>query len=207
MDTLSLVLASGIEFSRNLLGILFRPYQTYRRLVERGRLAELIYLGALLVFYFALASLIKTAAFRPFLLTKQFIVLSGGAAGGFLLAAALFWLVGISVGGQGKLVSFFLAWAYTLVPTLLWFLGTSVAYLLLPPPRTNSLLGITFSVVYLLFSASLFWWKLTLLYLTLRFGLKLDFLRIVAVIVVVFPLLGLWSWLMYRLGIFRVPFL
>lgn len=84
---------------------------------------------------------------------------------------------------------------------------TSFLYVLLPPPRTESVLGIGFSFLYLTMSAILFFWKIELYYLTLRFGLKLDLFRIIAVTSVILPILIGYSFIMYRLGILRVPFL
>ena len=149
----------------------------------------------------------RTAAFRPFLLTKQFILLAGGATAGFALSVLVFWTIGRLVGGRGSIAALALAWAYTLVPTTVWFLATSLLYVLLPPPRTTSVLGITFSIVFLIFSITLFWWKLTLAYLTLRFGLKLDLAKILVVAAFSLPILAAYSVGMYRMGIFKVPFL
>jgi len=53
----------------------------------------------------------------------------------------------------------------------------------------------------------LFFWKIILSYLALRFGMKLDLMRIFGILVVSLPILGVYSFGMYRLGIFRVPFL
>lgn len=207
MDALSHVARAGVAFSQNIIGIVTRPYETYRRIVDRGTSWEMVYVGILLAFYFALASLVKTAAFRPFLLTRQFILLVSAASVSFLVTVGVLWVAGRMVGGEGKLSVLVRAWAYTLVPTVLWFLFTSVLYVVLPPPRTTSALGVAFSVVFLLCSVMLFWWKLQLGYLALRFGMRLDLLKIMTVAVVAAVVLGFYSAGMYKLGIFKVPFL
>ena len=115
--------------------------------------------------------------------------------------------MGKLLGSSGRLRPILLGWGYTLIPTTLWFLVTSILYVVLPPPRTQSSAGILFSVLFLVFSTALFFWKFMLAYLTMRFGLRLDLLRIVAVTIICLPFLGLYSVLMYRWGIFRVPFL
>ena len=166
-----------------------------------------MYVGILLGAYFALASLVKTAAFRPFLLTKQFVFLAGASTMTYLVVVLLLWFVGKLLGSSGRLRPILLGWGYTLIPTTLWFLVTSILYVVLPPPRTQSSAGILFSVLFLVFSTALFFWKFMLAYLTMRFGLRLDLLRIVAVTIICLPFLGLYSVLMYRWGIFRVPFL
>lgn len=207
MDVLSHVARAGVAFSQNIIGIVTRPYETYRRIVDRGTSWEMVYVGILLAFYFALASLVKTAAFRPFLLTRQFILLVSAAGVSFLVTVGVLWLAGRLVGGEGKFSVLVRAWAYTLVPTVLWFLFTSVLYVVLPPPRTTSVLGVAFSIVFLLCSAMLFWWKLQLGYLTLRFGMRLDLLKIMIVAAVSAVVLGFYSSGMYKLGIFKVPFI
>ena len=207
MDRAHTILGSAIAFGRNIIGITTRPYEAYRRIIDHGSLWELVYIGLVLAVYFALASLVKTAAFRPFLLTRQFILLYAAALLGFLVTVIALWLIGTMVGGVGKATKLALGWAYTLIPTVTWFLATSLLYVILPPPRTTSLLGISFSIVFLLFSAMLFWWKLTLAYLTLRFGMRLDLGKIIIVAALTLIVVGFYSRFMYTLGIFTVPFI
>ncbi len=207
MDIATGLLVGGISFGRNFLGIITRPYETYRRIVERGTLWEIVYIAGMLALYFALASLVKTPSFRPFLLTKQFVLLVGGAGSGFLMMVALLWMASRVVGGEGRVRKLGIAWAYTLVPTTIWFLITSLLYVILPPPRTTSALGVTFSILFLIFSVTIFWWKVTLAYLTLRFAMKLDLARIAIVVALTAPVLVIYAVGMYRLGIFKVPFL
>lgn len=207
MDFSGVFLSSFISFGRNFLGIITKPYETYRRIVDRGQLRELLWVGVLMALYFGIASIVKTAAFRPFLLTKQFMVLAGGAAVSFILVVATLWQTTRLLGGKGTLQGFVLAWGYTLIPTFFWFLGTSLLYVILPPPRTNRPEGVIFSAVYLVLSATLFFWKFMLGYLTLRFGAKLDLAKILVTLVIALPIIGIYSVLMYKLGIFRVPFM
>lgn len=116
-------------------------------------------------------------------------------------------VVGLLVGGTGKLRGLALLWGYSLIPTVIWFFVTSLLYIVLPPPRTSSVQGVLFSIFFLVFSITLFFWKATITYLTLRFGLRLDLSRILVVLVVTIPLLVLYSIGMFRLGIFRIPFI
>lgn len=181
------LLVAGVAFCRNALGLVVRPYETYRRIVDRGTIWELVFI----------AMVVAVSAFRLF----------AAALATYTLVVLAAWFVGQRVGGRGTLKGVALGWAYTVLPTTLWFLATSILYVVLPPPRTTSIAGVTFSIVFLVFSATLFLWKLTLGYLTLRFGLKLDLARILVVVGVVSPVVAAWSWGMYRLGIFKVPFL
>ena len=198
---------AAIAFGRNFIGTIVRPYETYRRIVDRASAWELAYIGLLLALYFTLASLVKTATFRPFLLTKQFILLVSAAAITYVCVVGTVLFAASFVRHQGSGKRFAIAWAYTLLPTVLWFLITSLLYVLLPPPRTTSAAGILFSIVFLVFSATMFFWKMTLAYLALRFSLKLDLAKILVVSAISLPIIGLYSWAMFGLGIFKVPFL
>ena len=181
------LILSGIAFGRNAIGLVIRPYETYRRIIDKGSVWELVFI----------AVFVMVSAFR-------FVF---AAAATYTLVVVLVWFVGQRVGGRGTFKGVAIAWGYTLVPTVCWFFMTSLLYIVLPPPRTTSTAGIAFSVLFLVVSATLFFWKLTLGYLTLRFVLKLDLARIFVVVGIVGPIVGAWSWGMYRLGIFKVPFL
>ena len=194
------------SFTRNIIGLVIRPYETYRRIVNHGSRWELVPLSIIIGSYLGIASLVKVAAFRPYILTKQFVVLGIAVVITYGLVVGLLWMVGKIVGGKGEVKILALGWAYTLIPTTFWFLATSLLYMLLPPPRTTHPLGIIFSVLFLLFSSVLFFWKIILSYLTLRFSMKLDLLRISVVFCIVIPIIALYSVGMYRLGIFKIPF-
>jgi len=196
-----------VNFGRNIIGLVTHPYETCRRIVEKGNPLELTYVVMVLALYFILASLVKVASFRPFLLTRQFFVLVGAAGITYCLVVAIFWGIGRLVGASGKLKGLAVLWGYSLIPTVIWFFVTSVLYVLLPPPRTTSVRGVIFSVLFLVFSITLFLWKTTITYLSLRFGLRLGLGKILIVLVGALPMLGLYSYGMYRLGIFRIPFL
>ncbi len=205
MET-SLIVAL-VGFSRNVIGLVTRPYETCRRIVEKENPAELLYVGLVLALYFVLASLVKVASFRPFLLTRQFFVLASAAGVTYCLVVILFWGAGRMLGATGKLKGLAVLWGYSLVPTVLWFFVTSLLYVLLPPPRSPSIQGILFSVFFLVFSVTLFLWKATITYLSLRFGLKVDLGKILIVLALSLPVLGGYSYGMYRLGIFKIPFI
>jgi hypothetical protein len=202
-----LILISFYSFARTLLGIITRPYETYRKIINKGTLFELVPMAGLLSLYFAVNALVKAPAFRPFVLTRHFIKTSASVAVTAVFLSFLLWGIGKLFGGKGEYKRFFLGWSYTLIPTLSWFFFTSLLYIAIPPPRTTHPTGIALSVVFLTISAVLFFWKIILSYLSLRFGLKLDLLRILGILLVSAPIIGIYSIGMYRLGIFRVPFL
>lgn len=207
MDAVSYLFIGIVVFARNFVGTILAPYETYRRIVDHGRLVELVPIGLLLASYFAVASFVKAPSFRPFLLTKQFVALSVTAGASFVLVSTTLWVAGIAAGGVGSFRRFILAWGYTMVPTVFWFFMTSILYLVLPPPRTTQTSGVLFSIVYLIVTITLFFWKILLGYLSLRFGLRLDLGKIALVALICVPLVAIYSMIMYRLGVFKVPFL
>jgi len=196
-----------VDFGRNVVGLVTRPYETCRKIADHGGFGGLLFVAVLLGVYFAFASFVKVAAFRPFLLSRQFIVLSCATGATYLFAVALFWMAGKLVGAQGKLRGLAVCWGYSLLATLTWFVATSILYVILPPPRTTSAAGVAFSILFLIFSVTLFFWKATIAYLTLRFGLRLNLGKILIVLVITLPVLVMYSIGMYRLGIFKIPFI
>jgi len=207
MDVLQLLSSGFVSFAQNIVGIAVKPYETYRRITKQGTGWECVYIALLLLIYFAIASLVKTAAFRPYLLTKQFVVLFSAAACTYLVVSVVLWVVARFFGAMEQYKTFAIGWAYTLVPTVAWFLLTSILYVILPPPRTTSTAGVVFSLVYLSISTTLFLWKVIHGYLSLRFALKLDLKRILLTVGASSPVVGAYGVLMYKLGVFKVPFI
>jgi len=195
------------SFVRSLIGIIVRPYETYRKIIHHGTLYELLPIGVLLSLYFAVNAVVKTAAFRPFTMTRHFVKTSVAAFVTACIVSIVLWGIGKVLGGKGEYRRFAVGWAYTLVPTVCWFFLTSLLYVVLPPPRTTNPTGIAFSLVFLTLSTILLFWKIILSYLALRFGLKLDLKRIFGILLISSPIFALYSVGMYRLGIFRVPFI
>jgi len=201
-------IASLITFAKNACGCLNNPYVTIRTLsIKRQDFSSAIVMMVLTIAYFSFASLIRTGLQNPFLLTVRFNSLLIGALVGFLGMVALLSIGGKVLKGYINVASLIVLWSYTLLPTLLWFLVTSLLFIFIPPPRTMSFPGKVFSSLYLVFSMAVLLWKMILYYLTLRFGLRFDLSKIVVFSLIMVPFIGVYSWSMYRLGIFRIPFL
>lgn len=197
-----------ILFSRNSIGCLNSPYVTYRKLAdEKSDVRQVVYLFILSAGYFIFASLIRSGLRNPYLLTIKFNLLLAGGLSGFALMLLFLMIIGKvfnTFSGPKKLI---FLWSYTLLPTLTWFFFTSFMYLIIPPPRSFSIAGKLYSIFYIVFSLTLLLWKLILYYLTLRFGLKMDLQKISIATLILIPVIAGYSVLMYRLGVFRVPFL
>lgn len=208
MGVLSYISASWLLFIRHLLGLAIKPYSTVRTVVDKGIWGELWIVVVLATAYLAFSSLLKTQTLHPLLLTKQFVLLSIGALGGYLLIVGILSVMVLLQKQKNlKIKGVAVAWGYSLIPTGVWFFITSFLYVVLPPPRTESGLGVVFSLVYLTMSAVLFFWKAELYYLVLRFGLRLDLAKIILLTAIILPTVGVYSVIMLYLEIFRVPFI
>lgn len=195
-----------LSFIKNVWGIVQAPYATYRRLVN-GDSYELLIIFFFIGLYFFFVSPLKLHTFHPFLLTIKASRLFTSVIATFIAICLFLLILGRLIGRDVKLNAVLMTWGYSLIPTLIWFFATSVFYVILPPPRHETLLGRSFSLLFLTFSLSLLFWKGLLYYLTLRFALKLDLWRIIVVSLVFFPTLSVYSLVLYKLGIFKVPFI
>lgn len=201
------VLEATLRFAKNTWGIISTPYQTYRHFAKNSDLYDLVPLFALIFGYFLLVSPLRSGSLHPFLLTYNFGLLSFGFVCTYLLVVLGIYLVGRLFGGTDAIRAVALSWGYSLIPTLIWFIMTTFFYVVLPPPRNLTILGTLFSVVFFSASLMLFFWKGILYYLTLRFALRLDFLRIMGASMIIFPLGIVYALIMHDMGIFRVPFI
>ena len=197
-----------VLFGRNTVGCINKPYMTCRKLSDgKTDSRQTVFIFLLVIGYFAFASVIRVGLRNPFLLTVKFNSLLASAVAGFLLTMLLLVFAGRLLGQKVTVKAIFTLWSFSLLPTIVWFLATSVLFILLPPPRTLTVFGKAYSLLYLAFSIALLFWKLILYYLTLRFSLKIDMTRIFLVSLVIFPSLIGYSLLMYKFGVFRIPFI
>lgn len=191
---------------KNVWGSFHTPYVTYRELLKANPL-QLIFIFLLVGSYFFFISPLKLKTLHPLLLTLNTGRLFSIAVMSYLAICLVFYFLGILLKGKPSLRSIAITWGYSLIPTLIWFFATSIAYLVLPPPRHETILGKAFSLLFITFSISLFFWKGMLYYLTLRFGLQLDLKRIVGASLIFFPLLFSYAYILYKMSVFKVPFI
>lgn len=202
------LLALFLIFGRNTIGCINKPYVTYRRLADgKTPAGQTAWIFLAIIGYFGFASLIRTGVKNPFVLTFKFNSLVVAAVIGFAGMIFLIHNIGGLISKHSRIETIFILWSYTLLPTLVWFLATSVLYILFPPPRTMTFPGKLYSLVYLVFSFTIFSWKLILYYLTLRFGLRIDLWKISMMTVLITPFVVAYAIVMYKTGIFRIPFL
>lgn len=207
-DLFARVIIGFILFVRNIIGVVQTPYETYRNLSKGNHPEQLIPLVLIVCAYFAWSALVRHGIrANPMLLTYSFSALFMASIVTFGLVVGTIVVAGRLFHGTGSFRTVVLPWGYSLTPTIMWFWITSMLWVVFPPPRTGSVAGQLLSFVFIITSLFLFFWKGVLYYLTLRFGMKLDLVKILGVSAVIFPMGALYAIIMYRLGIFRIPFI
>ncbi|MCL5675525.1 MAG: YIP1 family protein [Patescibacteria group bacterium] len=194
------------RFSVNTYGVFHKPYETWRRLVQESDLGQIAIWGFLLWAYLSVAVVVKNglatgALFLTFNLNRLFNI----TVVSFMAVTLLFWLAGTWCHGRGSLKEVAASWVFSYLPTLIWFFSTTILYLILPPPRTQSFLGQIFTLVFLAFSLSLLFWKIILYYLTMRFALRMNLWQILRASLVIVPALTCYFLLLNRLGFYKIP--
>lgn len=171
-----------------------------RRISLERDCSQVVIILSIVLLYFYISNLIKKTPFSFIILFLIFIII-------WLLTIFFFYFLG-TVSKKGlSLTSLIFTFTYTLLPTLIWFFANIIFYFVFPPPRTDSLAGRSFSIFFITFSLSLLSWKIILVYLALRFSVKQHFFRIIYFILLYLMILLPFSYLMYFLKIFRVPFI
>jgi len=192
--------SSSVIIFRRYLNLIFTPYKTMRKIsLEKDLMQVYIILGSI-VLYFSFRSFWIKLQFPSFLYILIFIL-------DFAFTILFFYLIGSLFSKETSPRSLIFTLSYALYPTLTWFLANSIFYLLIPPPRTFSLLGRVFSIFFMTFSISLLFWKIILFYLAIRFSTKLNFFSILYLIILYALFLIPIIYGMYILGLSKVPFI
>lgn len=196
-NTLANVVASSILVINNFSGLIFSPYKTMRKVSLHVDFQQIGIIFFLVFTYYYLVSLLTNHNFA----NSLFFLCS------FALTVSFFYISGKILRADVSFNSLISTWAFSLLPTLLWFSITLILFLLLPPPRTTSILGTSFSMVYIGISLIILWWKITLMYLSIRFSLKTDFWMTLFLMIIY----GVWflpyTYALYFFSVSRVPFI
>lgn len=199
---LSELVASFVFFLRRVVQLIISPYKTLRAISHDDDLMQVIYIFAVIGLYFFMAHHLREYGHGPLILFWVTII-------HYLLTVVCFALFTLLSNKKHKLgiAPYLLLFAYALIPTLVWFAVTSILYALIPPPRTPSFLGKSFSVLYVSFSIGVLMWKILVMYLAVRFATGFRFFRIVYSLILYCAIVIPYSYLLYTLGVFRIPFL
>lgn len=178
--------------------LIFYPYKTMRKIVKEKDIVQVFFIFFLVFLYLKFAYFLKDNTYPASFLFLIFLL-------GFFMMVFFFYFLSKFFEKEAKFLPFLFGLSYSLLPTLVWFGTNSLLFLLLPPPRTTSIFGQSFSIFYLAFSISLLAWKLILVYLTIRFATGFSFWRIVYLfflsLLVFFP----YSIFLNSFNIFRIP--
>jgi len=186
------IFADIIVLISRWIGLVVRPYATMRTIAKEGDRGQLLLLWLFSFLYFLFTNPNRIIIF---LLHMGWIL---------LVLSLMHWRLARS---RLPLLPTLTLFAYSLLPTQIWFITNYMLSYLLPPPRTLSLAGQIFSVLFIGFSISLLLWKIILLYLAVRYSLRQPFYRVVYTIVLCVPGLMAMSYVAYVLGIAKVPYL
>lgn len=171
-----------------------------RKISEERDYGQIVVIFFFIYLYFTVANRFRPFDYDPILLYLVTIVT-------YIVSICFFYGMSWLVNRKAQLSSFVFTLGYGLIPTLLWFTINSFLYYLLPPPRTLSVSGKVFSLVFITFSISLLLWKVILLYLAIRFSSKLNLFKIVYFLLIYMCALAPYIIYLYLMGIFRVPFI
>jgi len=194
------LLASLIIVLRRFFLLIITPYKTMRKISMDEDLFQVLIILSMVFIYFLMAAYVKEPIVSGIISFSIFL-------GNFSFTILFFYLLNFIFLKDTRLRSILISFTYSLLPTLIWFTVNFLIYLILPPPRTISLLGQMFSLVFITFSLALFFWKLILVYLALRFSLRQNFYRVAYLTLLYLVYLLPFTFLMYQLNIFRVPFI
>ncbi|SRR3989339_1710277 len=197
------LLSSFLLIFNRFVGLILNPYKTMRKVsLEKDYYQPGIIIGIIFL-YFKFVYYLRDKVYPATLIYLLFII-------NFLLTILFFYFLSRIFSKNKKEItfrSFFFTFSYSLLPTLIWFLTTSILYIFITPPRSFSILGKGFSIFFIAYSISILIWKLILIYLAIRFSSKQNFFRIIYMIVFYLMWFIPYSILLYHFRLFRIPFI
>lgn len=197
------LITSFVLVMRNFILLIFSPYKTMRRISEEKDNYQPTIIIGIIFLYFKFIYYLRDKIYPATLIYLLFII-------NFLLTVSFFYLLSKLFRQNKKEVifsRFMITFSYSLFPTIIWFLSTSILFIFLPPPRTFSILGKGFSIFFVAFSLSLLIWKLILGYLAIRFSSKQNFFNILTMIIYYLIWFIPYSIFLYNFKLFRIPFI
>src|SRR3989338_2593491 len=201
-------IASLVLITNYISRLILAPYATMRKIAREKDYMQILILFVFIYAYFVYANVIRAQTLHPFIISKSSLASFIMFIITFILSTSFFYVLGKTL--SIKTVEFkklMFLFAYSMIPTLLWFIATSTLFLILPPPSTISFLGQLFSFVFTAYSITLLLWRFILLYLSIRFTFKTQFFATMGLIALYFVWFIPYSYMMYQLKIFRIPFI
>jgi len=180
--------------------LIFTPYKTMRKISREKDFSQIVILLGLIFVYFQLSHYYRKEDFSGLIVYLIFLF-------GLFSTTGFFYFIARVFRQKTTFLSFLFCFTYSMVPTLIWFMSNFILYLVLPPPRTMSILGKGFSIFFTAYSLSLLLWKVILFFLSVRFSSRLPFFKILYMIFLYLCWFVPYSIVLYQLKIFRVPFI
>lgn len=197
---ISQVIVGLILFLQRIFLLIMYPYKTMRKISFETQYLQIFIVFAGVYVYLHFANLLREYSYEPGILFILTLFHYGASVFFFHFIASVF--------NRDKHLSvkpFLFTLAYAMIPTLLWLSVNSALYLVLPPPRTLSMLGKAFSIFYVTFSIAMLVWKIILEYLAIRFASKMPFYQIMYSLLLYLVVLGPYFFWMYVMKFFRMP--
>lgn len=194
---------------RNCIGTLTHPYLTWKKITREPQLIPAFVLLSIISFYFVIQIPLQWDTHLDlFTWITRSIFSIGIAFISYLLTTGIIWFIANQINPQPhtyiKLLS---SWIYSYLPTIGWFTITAITFIFVPPPRYPTFQGITFSVLYIAFSIAMLSWKALLYILTLRLACHLSLKQVIIASFYILPSFFIYSYLLLKLNIWRVPFI
>ncbi|MFW5703610.1 MAG: hypothetical protein ACOCXQ_02145 [Patescibacteria group bacterium] len=195
-DLLSAVKQVLIRF---ILLILY-PYKTMRSIAREQDDLQIGVIFFIIFIYYLFIPALKPEITSPVI--QLSLVLFN-----LVMTVIFVYFFGRMLNGETSIRPLLFLFSYSLLPTIIWFYTTSFLFYFLPPPRTLSILGKSFSIIFITFSMSILAWKVILWYLAVRFGTRLKFFGIVFLTLLYLAAVVPYAFYLYQFGFFRIPFL
>ncbi len=193
---------------KNILGTFTHPYLTWKHISrEKYVLPSLLMLIIALLVFSLRAPLKEGLPDSAYTAIATIFINLATSITGFLLISLTIYILARKFQSPTSFLSLASTWIYTYIPTIIWFLATQSTYLLLPPPRSTSPLGILFTVLYLAFSISLLTWKILLLWLTFQITAQLKPSSAIISTSITILFVTLYSYFLFRTHLWGIPFL
>lgn len=197
-----------LDFIKIIFGIVQYPHLTYQRLSLKKPFWHLFYIWVIIFFSLLWAEGVKHGVFKhPLFFAISLGVYFTIVLLSYLLITFLIYILGRLICRRGDYLTILILWGFSYLPTVFWFLFISLIFIIFPPPRGYTMSGYLLSGFTVIVSIALFYWKLLLYYMTLRIGLKITWGKIIKISMLFFPAVIIYSFLLYKIGVFKVPFL
>lgn len=194
------IIATCVLVLQRIVLLILYPYKTMRKIGLERDYGQIMVIALFIYGYLLAVNRVREYSYEPGILFLLTIF--------HYIASVLFFQFITSIFCQNKTVDikpFLFTLAYAIIPTLIWLGVNSILYYILPPPRTFSMLGKAFSILYISFSIAMLVWKVILQYLAIRFASRMPFYKIMYSLLLYIVIVGPYFFWMYVMKFFRMP--